>query len=224
MRSVSFDRIAPYYDGLARLVFGRSIQRAQCHFLDRILPGAHVLVVGGGTGWLLPHLLDRPEVAHVTYLETSAEMLAMAQQKVRAWDEDALLKITFVHGNERTLGPEDHFSVVITNFVLDMYEGAALDILMQTLAEHLVPGGIWLFSDFRLSKNKWHRGWQRGMVYAMYAFFRLTTGLAQQALPPYHQHFVVHGLRMSDERSFFKDFIVSRVYVSIYVVNHIGPQ
>ncbi len=80
---MSFDWIAPYYDWLTRLVFGRSIRRAQRHFLGQIPPGARVLVVGGGTGWLLVDLLKRPAVTHVTYLEASAVMLRLAQQKVQ---------------------------------------------------------------------------------------------------------------------------------------------
>ena len=209
---MSFDRVAPYYDGLARLVFGRSIQRAQCYFLDQIPPTAWVLVVGGGTGWLLPYLLERPEVIHVTYLEASAAMLRQAQQKIRHLDPQRIAIAEFVHGDERSLKENDRFSVVITNFVLDMYEGAALDTLMRRLADQLTPEGRWLFTDFRLSARKKHRWWQRLATRAMYIFFHIAAGIAQQSLPPYDEHFRAHGFRMTHERAFFRDFIVSRVY------------
>ena len=218
--SVSFDRVAPYYDLLARGVFGQSIRRAQLHFLDQIPPNARVLVVGGGTGWLLVELLRKPEVAHVTYREASARMLAIAQRKVRKYsqsEKESLPRVRFVHGTERQLAsegrfPEERFSVIITNFVLDMYEGEALDDLIQTLAARLEPNGRWLFTDFRLSSQKRHRGWQRWMAQAMYGFFHLTAGITRQSLPPYHQHFARHNFRMTHERSFYGDFIVSRVY------------
>ena len=209
---MSFDRVASYYDVLARLVFGKSIQRAQCYFLDQIPSAARVLVVGGGTGWLLPYLLAKPEVAHITYLETSATMLKLAQQKAIHSNAPTVAPIDFIYGNERSLTESDRFSVVITNFVLDMYEGDALDDLMQTLAGHLPPDGRWLFTDFRLSDRKKYRWWQWLATRVMYAFFYLTAGIARQPLPPYHQHFATHGFRMTHERSFYGDFMVSRVY------------
>ena len=47
---MSFDRVAPYYDRLARLVFGGSIRRAQRHFLSQVPAAARVLLVGGAPG------------------------------------------------------------------------------------------------------------------------------------------------------------------------------
>ena len=208
---MSFDRVAPYYDALARLVFGKSIRRAQCHFLSEIPPEARVLVVGGGTGWLLPHLLRQPEVAHITYLETSSAMLTRAQQKINQFGKQPVASVNFIHGDEYCLTTET-FSVIITNFVLDMYEGTALDEFVRTLAGHLACGGIWLFTDFRFSTQKRHRWWQYLMANTMYLFFHLTTGIARQKLPPYHQHFIKQGFQTTREQAFFYDFIISRVY------------
>ena len=204
--------MAPYYDRLARLVFGRSVQRAQRHFLDQIPPAARVLLVGGGTGWLLPYLLEKPEVVHVTYLEASAVMLNMAQQQAQTVRSLSSATVRWAHGNDRQLGLQDQYDVVITNFVLDMYAGEALDQLMHRLLVHLRPGGHWLFTDFRLSNQRGHRIWQRWMTKAMYAFFHLTAGITRQSLPPYHRHFSALGLRLTHEKTFYADFIVSRVY------------
>ena len=212
---MSFDRVAPYYDSLARLVFGNSIQQAQYHFLDQIPPAARVLVVGGGTGWILPYLLERPEVVHITFLENSARMLTLAQQTMGSFHKPSTASVIFVHGDEHSLTESDRFSVVITNFVLDMYQGSALDNLVQTLTDHLSPRGVWLFTDFRLSEQKKHRWWQRIVAQTMYAFFHLTAGIARHPLPPYHQCFTSKNFRMVLERSFFSDFIVSRVYLLV---------
>ncbi len=209
---MSFDRVAFYYDRLAWLVFGGSIRRAQRHFLDQIPPAARVLLVGGGTGWLLPYLLEKPEIVHITYLETSAVMLALAQRKAQNARSSTAARVRWVHGNERQLSSGDRYDVVITNFVLDMYAGAALDQLMRRLLDHLHPAGYWLFTDFRLSDKKWHRLWQQPMTWAMYAFFHLMAGIAWQKLPSYHQHFTDLELRLTHEETFFGDFIVSRVY------------
>ena len=209
---MSFDRIAPYYDRLAGLVFGKSIRRAQVHFLDQIPPSARVLIVGGGTGWLLTHVLSSTTVAHITYLEMSATMLAMAQRQTRRVHPSCTVPVDFIHGDERSLPEGRTFSVVITNFVLDMYESTVLDELIRVLATHLTPDGRWLFTDFRLSSQRKHRIWQLPMTFIMYLFFHLTAGITRQRLPSYQQHFAAGGFRRVKEQTFFGDFIVSRVY------------
>ena len=209
---MTFDWVAPYYDHLAWLVFGGSIQRAQRHFLDQVPPAARVLLVGGGTGWLLPYLLEKPEVTYVTYLEASAVMLALAQRKAHGVRSSTTASIRWVHGDERQLASDDRYDMVITNFVLDMYAGAALNQLMRRLLSHLHPAGYWLFTDFRLSNKRQYRWWQRLMAQAMYDFFHLTAGINRQQLPVYDQHFKSLGLHLVREKTFFGDFIVSRVY------------
>ena len=211
---MSFDRVAPFYDRLARLVFGSSIRRAQRHFLNYVPPAARVLLVGGGTGWLLPYLLEKPEVTHVTYLEASAVMLALAQRKAHGVRSSTTASIRWVHGNKQQLASDDRYDVVITNFVLDMYTGAALDQLMKRLLNHLHPAGYWLFTDFRLSGKQRRRWWQQLMAQAMYVFFHLTAGINRQKLPFYDRHFAALGLRLVREKTFFGDFIVSQVYQS----------
>ena len=78
-----FDLIAPYYDSLARLVFGDSIRHCQLEYLDKIPPGAQVLILGGGTGWLLGELMKINPSCRVWYLESSIKMLEMTKGKVR---------------------------------------------------------------------------------------------------------------------------------------------
>ena len=61
--SNNFNTIAPVYDFLAKMVFGRSLERAQAAFLSDLETKvkAKVLIVGGGTGKvleLLPEGLD----------------------------------------------------------------------------------------------------------------------------------------------------------------------
>jgi tRNA (cmo5U34)-methyltransferase len=50
-----FDRLAPFYDSLARLIIGKGIKQSQLHFLNHLRgQNQGVLVLGGGTGWILP--------------------------------------------------------------------------------------------------------------------------------------------------------------------------
>jgi ubiquinone/menaquinone biosynthesis C-methylase UbiE len=52
----NYDRIARIYDKLSRMVFGKSIVRAQQSILPFITTPARMLIVGGGTGWILEEI------------------------------------------------------------------------------------------------------------------------------------------------------------------------
>ncbi len=108
-----FDAVAGIYDGLARLVYGKSLHAAQAQFLPVIPSDAKVLIIGGGTGWLLHELLLLNTGCQVWYVEASAKMIVAAQKKI---GNDA--RVHFIHGTEAAIPEEVVFDVVITNFFL----------------------------------------------------------------------------------------------------------
>lgn len=173
----NFNWIAPVYDGLKAIVFGRSLERAQVLLLDRIPAGASVLIVGGGTGWLLESLLRRGHTGRVTYLETSGQMIARTSRRVL--DRQLLGTIEFQRGDETTLSPGARFDVVMTPFVLDLFTAQTLrQRLLPRLTAALNPGGQWFITDFVLTTN----GWQNALIQAMIYFFRLTAGIETRRL------------------------------------------
>ncbi|WP_332369451.1 class I SAM-dependent methyltransferase [Spirosoma telluris] len=108
----NFDWIAPVYDTLAFIVFGHRLKQAQVVFLNRIPPTASVLIVGGGSGWLLEQILRKREPKQVVYLETSAQMLALASQRIV---RKALVgSVDFRVGDETSLQPDERFDVILT--------------------------------------------------------------------------------------------------------------
>src|SRR5687767_498288 len=76
-----FNFIAPVYDALAQLVYGKAQRRAQAHFLSMIPAGSSVLILGGGSGWILPELLRQSRPARVLFLEPSAQMMQRAKRR-----------------------------------------------------------------------------------------------------------------------------------------------
>ncbi len=208
----SFDNIAPVYDRLARGVFGKAIVRAQTHFLDRVPDNAQVLIVGGGTGWILTELLQRSTAQHIDYVEASAQMLRLAQHRYQCFGSKPAgdTQVRFIQGTEQNLPPENYYDVVITFFVLDMYQGKALKHMMQKLYALLKPDGYWLFSDFQISNNR--RWWHQPLVSTMFLFFRLTCHLQNRRLPDYDQVFRQLGLIKEEEKAFFGKLIISAVY------------
>ena len=103
-RPTGFDRVAWCYDVLAGLVFGPAQRRAQQAALVGLPAGApHVLILGGGTGWVLLEVLRCRPQATVLYLEASPKMLTRASTRLARVCPAATTQIEFRHGTQAAL-------------------------------------------------------------------------------------------------------------------------
>lgn len=200
-----FDRVAPFYDALARLVFGNVLNEAQAAFLPVVMPEAKILIVGGGSGWLLEQILTTCAPRKVVYLEASGRMLHRARRRVR---EDG--RVHFRHGTERSLLPDEQFDAVFTPFVLDLFsEKRLVGHLLPSLYAALRPGGKWFCTDFFRPDT----AWKAFLLQSMYRFFRLTASIEARRLPDWPR-LLEEELRLSRvaDRLFWKGFIRSGVW------------
>jgi len=175
MHDSGFNRIAPFYEGLAGLVFGQRLRKAQAAYLGLIPSQATILILGGGAGWLLRQVLDACDPQKVIYIDAAPTMIRLARQAVRADP-----RVDFRVGNETAIAPADTADVVMTPFLLDLFAESRLrNRLIPKLLSALRPGGLWLGTDFLPPKSPL----QRGLLWAMYRFFRLTAGIEARRLP-----------------------------------------
>jgi tRNA (cmo5U34)-methyltransferase len=200
-----FNRIARYYDPLTRLVFGKAILNSQLEFLSSVPRGSTVLIVGGGTGGMLPSLLRRNPPGSILYIEASSEMLKLAERNVPA---EFTTKIEFVHGTHDSLPDGMQFDVIITNFFLDLFPDGEVGTICQQLSSRLRQHGLWLISDF-VKGDKW---WHGMMLWTMYRFFRFASGISGSRLSSWEEHLRTSGLRATASKLFFRGFIKSGLY------------
>lgn len=198
-----FDRLAFCYDALARIVFGKQIVAAQRCFLDTIPDGSNVLILGGGTGWLLAEVCRRKPDCKVWYIEASQRMIALSKEKIMS---DA--NIYFIHGTEQSIPPRIQVDVVITNFYLDLFSDGSLKKILPRIMGVTTGGTCWLATDF-VYEGKW---WQSVLLKIMYRFFRITGGIEARRLPQWQLSLQHAGLVSYQEKTFFGGFIKSVVY------------
>ena len=192
-----FDRVAWCYDALAALVFGPALRNTQRAALAGLPAGApHLLILGGGTGWVLAEVLRRRPAATVLYLEASPRMLARARARL---NPTQLALVEFRHGTQAALAPSETFDAVLTFFVLDCIAMPDLPAALDRLHAALRPGGHWLLADFRPARE----GWRRLLLAAMFWFFRLTTQLRARELPDLAAALTARGLRGEIKGQFY---------------------
>ena len=202
-----FDRLAGIYDPLARLVYGRSIVRAQLQWLKSWPKGAEILVVGGGTGWFLEKILEITQPKSVVYVEISAKMLQKSRVRILKNMPEALNKVNFVLGTVHTLAQDLRCDIICTHFYLDMFEGDNILNEIAQLQGHLRAGGHWSLVDFRYVPKGTMRFVSHSLIWVMYRFFRFITGIQAQHLEDFQQILAKNKLEILETKYFYGGMI-----------------
>jgi len=200
----SYDSIAFVYDSIARLVFGNTLIRAQQYLVREILPGSSVLIVGGGTGWILEEITKvHPSDLSITYVDASAKMIALAQKRNTGTN-----KVTFIPLPIQQAAIDDVYDIVLTPFFFDNFTEESTKKMFLSIDTLMKNNGIWLYSDFH-NTNVY---WQKKMLKVMYFFFRISCGIEADRLPDVVACFENHGYLVKEKETFMNGFVESIIY------------
>lgn len=203
MRTKGFDSVASYYDRLAKLVYGETIVNAQIFFLHTITPRAKILILGGGSGEILPVLFKINPDCEIYFIEASQKMIMLAKR------HENLGVVHFIYGTEQNI-PKLTFDCVLTGFYLDLFTDATLRKVVSHIGKSLGPNAKWIATDFIAGKL-----WQRVVVKLMYTFFKIVTTIETRALPDWQRALEQQGLTRLNSAAFFGDFIHTVVYQKV---------
>jgi len=200
----NYDKVAGFYDKLSKLVFGRAIINAQVCLLPYIPAGSEVLIVGGGTGWILEEMSKiHSSGLKITYVEISENMLEISRSRNYGGNE-----VLFVHASVLDFKPVGQYDIVLTPFLFDNFTTDTATQVFTHLHALLRPGGRWLFVDFT-DTPVW---WQWLLLRTMYLFFGLFSHVEATGLPPVKALFKAGHYRVLHEQFHYGRFIRSVVY------------
>jgi ubiquinone/menaquinone biosynthesis C-methylase UbiE len=201
----NFNLIAPYYDWLCQLVFGKQVKNAQIESLQYIQANSTILIAGGGTGWILDEISKiHPAGLHITYVDISSKMMALSKKRNIAFNT-----VTYINDSiENITLPDQNYDVIITPFFLDCFSQSTFQSVFKILDKSMKNKGLWLYIDFCLPAEK--RTWQRILIKIMYAFFRLTCKIEATKLPPVEICFAHYTIMK--KKMFCRDIIIMQVF------------
>lgn len=206
-----FDRIAPFYDFLAKMVFGNSLKKAQIHFLPHIPENARILILGGGSGWLLAELIKRNPSSEIVYVEASEKMLDLTKKYLAKKNLFKNSRITLLLDAEYYKKNDQKFDVVITNFFLDLFTEITLENIILSLSAMLKPDGLWLLSDFD-KKEFESSSWKKLFISSMYFFFKKTAKIEGSKLYDFDRMLKDQPLLKLESKHFYSRMILSALY------------
>lgn len=203
----NYDAVAWFYDGLAQLVFGKSLVKAQRFLVKNIQPKSHVLIVGGGTGWILEEIAHvQASTLKITYVEISGRMIAQSKNKNYLQN-----KVCFVHAGIEDCETDQQFDVILTPFLFDNFSETRIQNVFNQLHQNLKPDGLWLVCDFQVQDN-YKSIWQKLLLQTMYLFFGLLCKVETKTLIKMNPYFDRKNYRLIQDKTFYKGFIISQFY------------
>lgn len=203
----NYDAAAWFYDGLAQVVFGKALIRAQRFLVRHISAETKVLVVGGGTGWILEEIAAvQPTCLKITYVEISVKMLRLSKQRNCGQNE-----VKFIHAAIEDYEINQPFDVILTPFLFDNFSEKRIRSVFQQLHQSLKPDGLWLLCDFQVEKN--YAGiWQKIILQTMYWFFGWLCSVETKKLIGMDAFFKAENYTLLSKKTFYRGFIISQVY------------
>ena len=198
-RYVSFERLAPHYTWMERVLAGSRLQRCRVAWLEELAGCENLLIAGVGHGHFLRACTQRFPAACITSVDASAGMLSHA--RVRAGTNGG--RLTYVDARlPEWRPPAATYDAIITNFFLDCFAGRELDDVIGVLAQAARPKARWLLADFMVPARGWRRRRARAIHAAMYAFFRPIAGVQARRVTPPDDHLQRHGFALSRRTTF----------------------
>ncbi|HWZ22393.1 MAG TPA: methyltransferase [Cytophagaceae bacterium] len=203
----NFDSIAWCYDFLSSIVFGDKIKNSQIILLNKIKDHDRVLIIGGGTGWIIDEVFKLKKTNTIDYVEVSKSMLEKARSITSLYPDGV---VNFIHGNENSIGEEAVYDIIITCYFFDQFQPERLEYIISKLVAVVKPGGKLLVADFNLSLSSPIK--HKVLVKSMYLFFYITCRLEIKRLVKFQE--VLEKVHLIRENSFStcNGLMLSEVY------------
>jgi len=197
---MSFDLLAPHYRWMEWVLAGGKLQRCRTTFLDDVRQAKNVLLLGEGNGRFLKAFIEINSTANITVLDASAAMLQQAQRRMEP--NEAHHRVEYLHADVFAWSPPpQHFDLIVSNFFFDCFRADQLEQLIPHLANSASPEAQWIVSDFNVPAQGWARWRARGIIAAMYCFFRVATRLPAQRITPVAPLLEANGFQMRQSSS-----------------------
>lgn len=191
--AANYDSIAPVYDLLSRIIYGRAIVNIQVSLLQYVPANSRILIAGGGTGWILEKLaaLHSSGLA-IDYVDASAKMIALSGNRKYSHN-----KVNFFQLPMENFDPVHPYEVIITPFFFDNFQKDKIEMLFAKMDSMLVKDGIWLYADFVYNRDK-SPLWQKAMLKIMYLFFRITVRIEAAELVSMDEYFHIRYAKLTE--------------------------
>ncbi len=185
-----FDKLARPYRWLEYLRFGPFLWRTRTAFLPEMRIARRALILGDGDGRFSAALLRTNSSVQVCAVDASSGMLQQLVGRVTRQGDGS--RVQALQGDATQDLPQGTFDLVCTHFFLDCLTEPQCELLIRQMSAQATPECLWIVSEFAIPKGLL-RTPARLLVCALYAAFRVLTGLQVRRLPDYKSRLKEEG-------------------------------
>jgi ubiquinone/menaquinone biosynthesis C-methylase UbiE len=201
----NFNPIAPVYDFLSSLVFGKELIHASACFIHKLPAYGHILYIGGGSGKLLNKILaNRPNIT-LDFVEPSLKFLQLAKRNLNTQFNN---QVNFILGNHLALTTNKKYDAILTFFVVDIFTQNQTAAFCKHIFKLLQNNGLWLNTDFENPPSI--KG--KVILKTMYIFFKLVAKISAKQLPNYQAVFKELSLTEISNKLFFNQMVSASLF------------
>jgi len=208
-----YDALAPHYQAIEYLRFGRRLQRARVGLLDALPRPRTALLLGDGDGRLLQAFVSRFPEAKVVSVDLSRKMLGLQRRRLGVVPGVRREFVHWVHGDARQLlFWESDFDVVVAPFFLDVFLPKDIRQLLQRFSTWLAPDGHLYVVDFRQPQTGARYYWAKFWLGMMHLFFRWRTGLEPKQLADLQEMIQQSDFQLVAKKTAGHELIFTAIY------------
>lgn len=194
-----YNKIAHFYTGLSRLVFGNQLHNIQQELIRHLPTDGKLLILGGGNGKILPSIFKHAPHLSIEYVEASSSMIKLAKKNAPNHQ-----KITFHHID--VIDYSHKHGHIYAGFFLDLFHEKQIEQLIRKLEKPQKT--TWYIADFQINKNTRNHLFRSIQLKLTILFFRLTT-----------QHTINH---LPDIRSVYSNLsYISKINTKRFIFNEV---
>ncbi len=193
------DRIARWYEPAEHLSFRKALEHRRFAYVNQLRESRRAMLCGGGDGRFLAGLLQANLSVEVTYVDLSREMMRIAEHRIMRLGDSYRSRVQFFCADVMTfVPPHRDYDLFATHFFLDCLTREDVRRLILKMMEWARPRAKWVLSEFHHSQSAFGKLWTSAIIHALYAAFRVTTGLQVNRIPQYTSLLLSAGFHMQE--------------------------
>lgn len=182
---MNVDPIAPLYEPVEHLCFGRALERRRNAFMGDLIAVRRAISCGEGDGRFMAALLQSNPYVQVTAVDASWRMTQIGSRRVSRLEAQQSSRAEYVCADIGTFAPPQPHDLIATHFFLDCFSTEEAASVINRVANWATPRAQWIIAEFTQPPTTVGHLWTGAIIRSLYAGFRVTTGLRTTRLPNY---------------------------------------
>ena len=211
--AIDCDLIAPWYEPVEHLCFGRALERRRNAFLEDLHDARRALSCGEGDGRFTAALLRSNACVEVNAVDASRKMVEVASRRIMRIRGGLPDRVDYRCGEiHNFVPPQVPFDLIATHFFLDCFSTDEARAVIHHIAGWAAPRARWIVSEFCQPTTPVGQLWTGAIIRSLYGAFRVTTGLRVTRLPDYRPALQAEGFELRKQEYALGGLLVSELW------------